>query len=228
GSRKIVEDFGKQIAEFTSFDGGGSFAVNKAVGSKRYKVTVRTEGGHSYSRFGNRNAIAYMSSLISALYDMKVPEKGKTTYNVGTISGGTSVNTIAQHCEMLYEVRSDELDSLKLMEQHFMAAVEFYRTKGIDVEVELVGDRPCAANVDPVQQKALQDRVAGYIQEYYGQEIKFTSGSTDCNIPFSVGIPSICYGCYEGKGGHTREEAVKIDSLYPGLKVAFASILYHF
>ena len=228
GSRKIVEDFGKQIAEFTSFDGGGNFGVDKAVGSKRYKVSVHTEGGHSYSRFGNRNAIAYLASLINTLYDLKVPEKGKTTYNVGTISGGISVNTIAQYAEMLYEFRSDELESLQQMEAHFMAAVEYYRTKGIRVDVELVGDRPCAANVDPVKQKELQDRAAAVVKEYYGQEMKFVSGSTDCNIPFSVGIPSVCYGCYEGKGGHTREEAVKIDSLHAGLKIAFASILYHF
>ena len=111
-------------------------------------VEIDTEGGHSYGAFGNRNAIAYLASLIDTLYTIKVPEKGRTTYNVGTISGGTSVNTIAQHAEMLYEFRSDERESLEIMERHFLAAIEFYRTKGIAVTVTLVGDRPCAGGVD--------------------------------------------------------------------------------
>ena len=78
--------------------------VNRAVGSHRYRVTVRTEGGHSFGAFGNRNAIQELASMIDALYAVKVPTDGdsKTTYNVGVISGGTSVNTIAQEAWMLY------------------------------------------------------------------------------------------------------------------------------
>ena len=58
--------------------------------------------------------------------------------------------------------------------------------------------------------------------------VTFTSGSTDCNIPLSMGIPAVCVGCYNGAGAHTREEYVEIDSLLPGLKLAFDLILYHF
>ena len=118
GSRKIMETFGSQIQEFFTLDGFNCSIVNGAVGSKRYRVEVLTEGGHSYSKFGNRNAIAYLASLIDTLYMMKVPEEGKTTYNVGVIQGGTSVNTIAQQAEMLYEFRSDRRESLRIMEKH--------------------------------------------------------------------------------------------------------------
>ena len=160
GSRKIMADFGSRIREFISFDGSNCHGVNRAVGSRRYRVEVDTEGGHSYGAFGNRNAIAYLASMIDTLYAMKVPEKGKTTYNVGTISGGTSVNTIAQHAEMLYEFRSDERESLDIMERHFQAAVEFYRAKGIAVTVSQVGDRPCSGEVDEEKMAELMERAS--------------------------------------------------------------------
>lgn len=228
GSRKIMEDFGHRVKEFITFDGHDRCGVNRAVGSKRYRIEIDTEGGHSFGAFGNRNAIAYLASLIDTLYTIKVPEKGKTTYNVGTISGGTSVNTIAQHAEMLYEFRSDERESLEIMERHLNAAVEFYRAKGVTVTVTQVGDRPCSGDVDEEKMAEMMNRANAATQRYYGQEISFGRGSTDCNIPLSMGIPAICVGCYNGAGSHTREEWVEIASLLPGLKFAFDMILYHF
>jgi len=228
GSRKIVETYGDRIKALISFDGTFNSCVTKAVGSKRYRVIVRTEGGHSYSAFGNRNAIAYLASLIDTLYDMKVPSLGKTTYNVGTISGGTSVNTIAQYAEMLYEFRSDEKEALEIMDRHFQAAIDFYRTKGIEVEVELVGLRPCSGDVDEMEENELFNRISRAVQAQYGVSVLRRSGSTDCNIPLSIGIPSACVGCYAGGDAHTREEYVEIESLLPGLRLAFELILHHF
>ncbi len=228
GCRKLMETYGSRIQELVSLDGTCNFCVDRAVGSKRYHIAFDTEGGHSYGAFGNRNAIACMASMIDALYSIKVPEKGKTTYNVGTISGGTSVNTIAQHAEMLYEFRSDERESLEIMERHLEAAVAFYRAKGITVTVTQVGDRPCSGPVDQEKMEALRARASAAIGKYYGREVRFSAGSTDCNVPLSLGIPAVCFGCYIGAGAHTREEYVEIDSLLPGLKVAFDQILYHF
>ena len=228
GSRKIMEDYAGRVQEFVTLDSGPKCILHRAVGSKRYLIEVDTEGGHSYANFGNRNAIAYLASLIDTLYTVKVPPKGKTTFNVGTISGGTSVNTIAQHAEMLYEFRSDERESLAIMEQHLNAAVEFYRSKGIGVTVTLKGDRPCSGEVDEARHNALMERAAAAVKEHYGYDVTYSAGSTDCNVPLSVGVPAICVGCVEGKGAHTREEYVEISSLLPGLKLAFDLILHHF
>ena len=228
GCRKIMEDFGSRIREFISLDGQQRAGVNKAVGSRRFRIQVDTEGGHSYGAFGNRNAIAYLASLIDTLYMVKVPPIGKTTYNVGTISGGTSVNTIAQHAEMLYEFRSDERDALDMMQRHLDAAVEFYRAKGVSVTVTLVGDRPCGGPVDEAAMARLLARTDGAALRHYGHELTYGVGSTDCNIPLSLGIPSVCVGCYSGAGAHTREEYVELDSLLPGLGFAFDLILSYF
>ncbi|MBQ8358837.1 MAG: M20/M25/M40 family metallo-hydrolase [Oscillospiraceae bacterium] len=233
GCKKIFEQYGSRVTEFVTFDGpfgpnatGGKIAT-VAVGSKRYKIEIDTEGGHSYSKFGNRNAIAYLASLIDTLYTIKVPSRGKTTYNVGLISGGTSVNTIAQHAEMLYEFRSDNREDLAEMEEHLNAALAFYATKGIKITTSVVGSRPCGIEVDQAKHDALIGRAVAATEKYFGFTPVRGSASTDCNIPLSMGIPSIELPCGRGFGAHTREEYIEIDSQVPGIKLAFEMILYH-
>ena len=227
GTRQLMDDFGHRIREFVAFDAHDCQGVGIAVGSRRYKIEIDTEGGHSFTAFGNRNAIAYLASLIDTLYTIKVPPMGKTTYNVGTISGGTSVNTIAQHAQMLYEFRSDNREAMEIMDQHLMAAIDFYRTKGVQVTVTPVGDRPCGGDVDERKVQAMMDWANEASVRHYGRPHTFGQGSTDCNIPLSMGIPSICVGCYNGDRSHTRQEWVAIDSLLPGLKFAADLIIYY-
>ena len=225
GCRQIMADFGHRVKEFVTFDGNASAIVNKAVGSRRFRVTVTTEGGHSYGRFGAPNAIAQLSQLIAKLYEIKVPPIGKTTYNVGTISGGTSVNTIAQKAEMLFEFRSDEREGLSIMQSSFDRIVEEFRQNGVEIGIEVVGDRPCGIAVDSAD---LCARAADAVRAHYGFDVTFGPGSTDCNVPLSMGIPAICPGCVIGSGAHTREEYVELNSLLPGLKVAAQLVLHHF
>ena len=160
---------------------------------------------------------------------MKVPEEGVTTYNVGVISGGTSVNTIAQQASMLYEYRSDSKNSLQKMQQFFERVVEAYRSMGVTVNVQVVGERPCASELDAAAQKSLTDK-AIEIQSYYtgGKQIPTGASSTDCNSSLSCGIPSVCFGTCLGKGAHTREEYVILDSLRTGLRVAASWTLSFF
>lgn len=228
GTRKIMADHGERVKEFISFDSQDDSGVSTAVGSRRYRIAVETEGGHSFRDFGNRSAIAALARLIDALYAIKVPQEGKTTYNVGTVFGGTSVNTIAQQAEMLYEFRSDRRESLETMEKEFRAALEIIREDGVSLTVESVGERPCSGNVDEEKQSELLALASSAYARHYGKEIRFSSGSTDCNIPLSMGIPSVCVGCCVGKGAHTREEYVEKESLLPGLFVAAELVLHHF
>ena len=228
GSRKIMQDFGSRIREFISLDGGIGGCVVKAVGSRRYRVAVRTEGGHSYGAFGNRNAIAYLASLIDTLYTIKVPPIGKTTFNVGTISGGTSVNTIAQSAEMLYEYRSDDKDCLEQMRRQFFALVEEARCEDAGFELELVGERPCGSNVPKDAHGALIGRCSDAIEAVTGNRPTYGSSSTDANIPLSKGIPAVTFGLYSGAKAHTREEYVVIDTLETGLKIGMLLVTSHF
>ena len=228
GTRKIMDTFGQRITAVYSLDCNNGTVYMGCVGSRRYRVELKTEGGHSFSNFGNRNAIFYLSSLITDLYQLKVPEKGRNTFNVGLIQGGTSVNTIAQQAEMLYEMRSDCRESLAEMDAHFLAAIEFYRRKGVSIQVELVGERPCSGDVDPEKHLAMAEDAAAAIRRYFNVDVCISSGSTDCNIPLACGIPAIAGGCFIGAGAHTREEYIEISSICPSMKVAFDMILDHF
>ena len=227
GTRHLFKGFEGRIARFVSFD-GASFArlVDRSVGSHRYRVTVRTAGGHSFGRFGNRNAIAVLAEIVGDIYAIRVPKKDgtKTTYNVGTIEGGTSVNTIAQEATMLCEYRSDDLDGLNFMKVQYEKIFEAER-KDATVEVELVGDRPCSANVDPDALAALRDLCAKATVEVVGTEPLPCSGSTDANIPHSLGIPAITMAVWIGSGAHTREEYIEKESLKPGLEIGIRTAL---
>lgn len=225
GSRAICEDFGDRIEAFISFDGYYTGITERAVGSIRYQVEVKTVGGHSYGNFGNPNAIAILAEIINELYKQKVPEGGKTTYNVGTICGGTSVNTIAQQVSMLYEFRSDRRENLDMMERHFEAVMAFYRDKKIDLDVKVLGIRPCDGMVDPVKREKLLSDSETIIEKVTGKKPKRGPGSTDCNIPLSMGIPAVCFGTCTGAGAHTREEYINTDSLVPGYEIALRMVL---
>lgn len=225
GCRKIAEAFGHRIREFVTFDAGVYTVINQAVGSRRYKIEIDTEGGHSYGCFGKPNAIASLASLIDDLYTVRVPSLGKTTYNVGTITGGTSVNTIAQHAEMLYEFRSDNRKALDMMEDSFRNILAAHRKDGVEITVTPVGDRPCSGDVDVTAEELLSRRAARAVLDAFGHEPEFGAGSTDCNIPLSMGIPALCMGVYRGGGSHTREEWVEKDSLVTGLEVAIRVML---
>lgn len=230
GSRKICRVYGGRIKEFYSFDGTMEGTVNCAVGSSRFLVTVKTEGGHSYGNFGRANAIAELAAIIADIYKIQVPQEGKTTYNAGTIEGGTSVNTIAQEAHMLCEYRSDRADGLAYMKEKFDEIFENHRNPEVEVKVEIVGIRPCEVlNEEQAARRNQMVEDAGkLIEGITGKAPKAGSSSTDCNIPLSMGIPSVCFGTCYGKGAHTREEYVEKDSLYLGYQVAFESILKHF
>lgn len=225
GARRLFEDFSGRIAAFIALDSVFGLVIDRAVGSHRYEVMVSTEGGHSFNKFGNKNAIAELSKIVSEIYEIKVPEKEgtKTTYNVGTIEGGTSVNTIAQSAKMLCEYRSDDRECLEFMEGEF-GKIFARAADRCEVSVKMVGNRPCS-NTDPEKVKALAERLIPIIEETSGEKVERVSGSTDCNIPLSLGVPAVCIGTDIHEKTHTREEWVDKKSLLTGLEIAIKSCL---
>ncbi len=228
GCRQIFKDYGDKIEYLYSFDSKPGGVTNKSVGSHRYKITAITEGGHSFGGFGRRNAIGVLAEIINEIYKIEVPQKDKcrTTYNVGIIEGGTSVNTIAQNASMLCEYRSDDVECLKIMQEKFNGIFDKAREKCIELKVELVGDRPCmSSEMDFDLLKKITDRTKSIQSKYFGIDAIEKSGSTDCNIPHSMGIPAVALANYNGGGTHTREEWVIKDSFKAGLKVSMELIL---
>lgn len=227
GVKQIMRDYAGRIGTVVSFDCQSDYVVSRAVGSQRWQVDVSTCGGHSFSDFGKANAIAKLSEFIAKLYQQSLPQKKNctTTYNVGMISGGTSVNTIAQNAQMTYEYRSDDRQCLAVMEQQFYQLLKESQSIDAVFSVTNIGNRPCGGCVDGIHHTALIQRCADAIRYIYEIKPCLRAASTDANIPLSMGIPAATFGLYRGGGAHTREEYVDIDSLTPGLKIALCFFL---
>lgn len=227
GTRQIFKDYANRISQFISFDSLFEDIANRCVGSHRYKITVSTEGGHSYLAFGKKNAIHELSKMVDEIYKIDVPVIGdsKTTYNVGIISGGTSVNTIAQQASMVCEYRSDNVQCLEKMKTKFYEIFDAARTEETEVAVEVVGERPCMMDMDTREIDRMYVTTKEIIEAVTGQKVRSIYSSTDCNIPLSLGIPSLCVGVCDGGGRHTREEWLIKSSLPKGLEIGIKIIM---
>ncbi|MDO5336408.1 MAG: M20/M25/M40 family metallo-hydrolase [Eubacteriales bacterium] len=226
GSKEIIRTYGHRIKSFYSFDGYMGQCTFTAVGSYRYKITVKTAGGHSWLNFGSPNAIEILSRLIEKLYQMEVPTSARTTYNVGYIEGGTTVNTVAQEASMLFEFRSTSQDCLERMQKQLEEIIAGH-TGEHEIITELLGVRPGNGDINQEALKSHTDLSADVIRTFYPGRIDFAAYSTDANIPLSQGIPANTIGTIIGAKAHTREEWVDLDSLPAGLKIALSLMLHY-
>lgn len=202
-----------QIDRFVSVDGGGLGITATAVGSLRYRVTFKGPGGHSYGAFGLANPVHALGRAIAHIDDLQVPRTPKTTFNVGRIGGGTSVNSIPFDAWMEVDMRSADAAALKALEAGFHKAVDLalaeenerWNNNGrLTVEKKIVGGRPAGATpMDaPIVQAALS------VTHAIGEDSPVGEGSTDSNIAISLGIPAITIGGGgTGTGAHSLGEA---------------------
>ncbi|MGN0165041.1 MAG: M20/M25/M40 family metallo-hydrolase [Lachnospiraceae bacterium] len=224
GIRAIMKEYGVRVEEMVALDLSYGTLINRAVGSKRYEITVTTNGGHAYHDFGNTSAIAVSADIINELYHQRLPHDVETTFNVGKIQGGTGVNVISSSCSFLYEIRSTDPQNIEFMDAVLTAVIDEVRKKGVIINSELLGERPCMSKVDPDKEQFLVDRAVSAlnIDAWKDAGYRFNNtlipGSTDCNIPLSMGIPSLCMGLAFSEGHHTLAEFTRLDSLVPGMK----------
>ncbi|WP_298832072.1 M20/M25/M40 family metallo-hydrolase [uncultured Planococcus sp.] len=203
----------RDIDAFLSLDGPGSNAITYlATGSYRYKVTYKGPGGHSFAAFGTPSATHALGRAMAAIADLETPSEPKTTFSIGEVSGGTSVNAIAQEASMLVDLRSNDQQQLDKLEQHFLEIVKEaaqaentrWRDDRLQVEVDRFGNRPPASQSadEPIVQVA-----SGAIRSLgAAPELKEPS-STDANYPMSIGVPAITIGLGgEFDKAHTLEE----------------------
>ncbi len=224
-----------RVKQFVSFDGGEQGRIaNGGTGSKRYRVTFKGPGGHSYGAFGLVNPAFAMGNAIAKFAQMKVPAKPKTTYNVGAVSGGTSVNSIPYEVSMLVDLRSEAKDELSQLVDTFQglvfAAVEEENkarstAQGkITAEVKLIGDRPAG---ETSRESAIIKDVTAVVKAF-GLTPSYQIGSTDANFPMSLGLPAVTMG-RGGKGdrAHALDEWVDVqkDEAVQAAQVALVTVL---
>jgi tripeptide aminopeptidase len=217
GVRHLFEkELKGEIDYFIAVDGAGLSFVSRAVGSNRYTVTYKGPGGHSYGAFGIPNPIHALGRAIAKVSEVQVPTTPKTTFNVGVIGGGTSVNSIAFEAKMDIDMRSESSEALRALDATVRRALqealdeENGRWTGtraerarLTMEIDTIGIRPTGAQSDSARivQVALEA----------GRSLGFTpnlsASSTDANIPISLGVPGISIdGGGRASGAHSLNE----------------------
>jgi acetylornithine deacetylase/succinyl-diaminopimelate desuccinylase-like protein len=195
-------------------DGNLGGITHGGIGSKRLKVEVTTEGGHSWGAFGVPSAIHSLGTMISEIAKLEVPKDPKTSYNVGVIEGGTSINTIAANASMLIDMRSEAKEPLDIVESKVRNIIEeVAKNDKVNAEIEVVGDRP--VGYLPREHILIQKTVD--VLEFLGLSTEGHSSSTDANIPLSQGKPAICLGVTSGKYAHRKDEILDIKPAQKGI-----------
>ncbi len=213
GARAAVERYRSNLGAVIAIDGRLGVIVNTAVGSKRWRITVRGPGGHSFGSFGQPSAIHGLGRIIAAIADLEVPKEPKTTFNVGLIEGGTSVNTIAPSASAIIDLRSTDVATLNQLAERVRTIVEQRVGQGLHTEIEILGERPAGARsqTDPLVQ------LASKILKSLSIEPTYAASSTDANIPISLNIPAVCVGVTHAGRAHTLEEYIQVPPIADGL-----------
>ncbi len=216
GMKHLFRQGAPRIDSWISVDGGGLDRVlHRGLGSHRYRVTFKGPGGHSWGAFGLGNP-AHAMGLAIKLFDERALEYvatgPRTSYNVGRIGGGTSVNSIPFAVWMEVDMRSESPERLRGVDAVFQNAVQEaletsnrMRREGdpLEVDVEMIGNRP-SGEIDPAT-PLVQRAVAA--TKLVGGEPRLSIGSTNSNIPISLGIPAVTIGRGgDGEGGHALHE----------------------
>ena len=214
GMRHIFQQpkWSANIASLVVLDGAGTDTIiTEGLGSRRYEVTIRGPGGHSWSDFGVANPIVGMARVIDRFTRTQVPVTPKTTYNIGIISGGTSVNSIPESATMRVDTRSASVEELDKLERALHEAVDQVipeltgrkREELLTAEVRIIGNRPAAdLPVDSQLLKAIRG-----VDAQLNIIAKIQRASTDANVPLSLGREAIAIGAGgTGGGAHTIHE----------------------
>lgn len=216
GIRAVMDRESGRVAEVIALDGILGRVVDTAVGSRRYQTRITAQGGHSWQDFGATSAVQLLGELITLVYEMKVPARAKTTFNIGRVEGGTSVNTIPESAVFLVDLRSVDPQCLSEVEQAFLDIVRSHsHLPGYTLENTMVGNRPAGT----IEGNAV---LAGHIRlalEAMGLECTVSASSTDANYPTSLGIPSVTFGLFDGYNAHRPTECLNLKSLSPGMEL---------
>jgi tripeptide aminopeptidase len=213
GAKHFLKSHASMLDAFIAVDGYIGLIVNQAVGVRRYRANFQSEGGHSWGNAGAPSSIHGLGEALHELYKLPLASDPRTTLSVGTISGGTSVNSIAANADLLLDLRS--LDALALEQLDLQARAAMLRgakRAKVELHLEQVGSRS-AGKTDTTQLTGIALRVL----ENIGIGARAVASSTDANAAVPHNIPAIGFGVYKGGNAHRLDEWVDPSSLETGL-----------
>jgi acetylornithine deacetylase/succinyl-diaminopimelate desuccinylase-like protein len=191
------------------------------IGVRRYRVTARADGGHSWQHFGRPSAIHVLVRIATQITELDLPAAPKTTYNIGTITGGTSINTIAREASFDLDLRSESPATLDALVARSMQISTAAAANGVRIETRVIGDRPAGSlpRSHPLVQLAARSLDQAGLPGY-----TFEAGSTDANVPLSRGLPCVCLGLTRGGNSHRPDEYIETRDLEKGLDSVLRTI----
>jgi len=214
GMRAVVDRFGKDLLAYLVLEGLSlGYIQHRALGVRRYRISAKSEGGHSWTDYGRPSSIHALAALVTEISSMKLPLDPRTTLNVGRIGGGTSVNVIAAEAWMELDLRSEDPNTLVDLARDIERLLKLAQKPGVTFEAEIIGQRPAGALEISHPLISLADEC---LREQDIQPL-LTIGSTDANIPLSRNIPSLVLGVTTGGGAHTTEEFIDLDPIMRGM-----------
>ena len=220
GARHAVETLGDEHDLFVAVDGHLGVITDRAVGSRRYEARFRGRGGHAWGDYPAPSAVHAAGDAIARLIRVNVPDRPRSSLNVGQMWGGTSVNAIAEEAGFNLDLRSIERAALDVLADVAVQRIEAVaREHGCTVEVRKVGDRP----VGTADNRALVAAARAAL-ESVGETPRLAAGSTDANAAMAAGVPAIAFGVYRGGDAHRLEEWIEPESLNAG-SVALRELL---
>lgn len=217
GMRAVIDRLQPELAAAIALEGmGNNRLVHAGLGVRRYQIRARAPGGHSWGNFGAPSAIHALVRLAAWLSTLSTPPDIRSSYNIGVIEGGTSVNTIAEHASLLLDLRSVDPAGIAALVEQVEQLVDEARDGEPEVrfEVEIVGDRPAGRiPVDhPLAEAAIDAARAS------GTKLTTTIASTDANIPLSRGLPAVCVGITTGDNAHRLDEYIETAPIAAGMQ----------
>jgi acetylornithine deacetylase/succinyl-diaminopimelate desuccinylase-like protein len=215
GMKAVVDRFGADVQAYLVLEGLAlGHVYHRAVGVKRYRVTARTGGGHSWSDYGQPSAIHELAKLVVGLASLNLPAHPRTTMNVGKISGGTSVNVIASQASFDLDLRSEGQGALAELVSAADKLIQHANRPGVKLEAEVIGQRP--AGEIPTSHPLVM--LAKDCLREQGLDAGLISGSTDANVPLSKGYRAIVLGATTCGSAHTTHEYINTVPVAKGME----------
>lgn len=215
GMKAVVNRFGAEVHAYLVLEGLAlGHVYHRAVGVRRYRVTARTGGGHSWSDYGQPSAVHELAKLVVALTSLPLPTYPRTTMNIGKISGGTSVNVIAAQAAFDLDLRSEGSESLAKLVFAAEKLIQHASRPGVTIEAEVIGQRP--AGEIPANHPLVL--LATECLHEQGLDAGLISGSTDANVPLSKGYPATVLGVTTGGSAHTVHEFIHTAPVAKGME----------
>jgi acetylornithine deacetylase/succinyl-diaminopimelate desuccinylase-like protein len=216
GMKAFVADVKDRVTALIAVEGMKiNRIIHVAVGSRRYRVTFTARGGHSWGHFPSPSAVHIMGRAIADISRLEVPSDPKTTYNVGVVRGGTTVNTIASEAEMLVDMRSVDIQALADLEGRVLGIITRSAREGDgQAKPDLVGDRP--AGSIPAAHSVVETCKA--VHRALGLRTFTEASSTDVNAALGAGLPGVCLSITEGANEHRLDEYIETGPVPTGVK----------